>query len=75
MAIRLLDDGVRIERIRQLIAPDGARTTEDDAVRLATVSPGGAGRGGRRARLEAEDLRHIPETSAHVGSEVVILRG
>jgi SAM-dependent methyltransferase len=75
VAIRLLDDGVRIERIRQLIAPDGTRTTEDDAVHLATVSSGGLAEEAAQHGLEADDLRHIPETPAHVGSEVVILRG
>jgi SAM-dependent methyltransferase len=75
VAIRLLDDGVRIERIRQLIAPDGTRSTEDDAVHLATVSPGGLAEEAAEHGLEAEELRHIPETPAHVGSEVVILRG
>jgi SAM-dependent methyltransferase len=75
VAIRLLDDGVRIERIRQLIAPDGTRSTEDDAVHLATVSPGGLAEEAAEHGLEAEDLRHIPETPVHVGSEVVILRG
>jgi SAM-dependent methyltransferase len=75
VAIRLLDDGVRIERIRQLIAPDGTRSTEDDAVHLATVSPSGLAEEAAEHGLEAEDLRHIPETPAHVGSEVVILRG
>jgi SAM-dependent methyltransferase len=75
VAIRLLDDGVRIERIRQLIAPDGTRSTEDDAVHLATVSPGRLAEEAAEHGLEAEDLRHIPETPAHVGSEVVILRG
>jgi SAM-dependent methyltransferase len=75
VAIRLLDDGVRIERIRQLIAPDGTRTTEDDAVHLATVSPGLLAEEAAEHGLEAEELRRIPETPAHVGSEVVILRG
>ncbi|WP_051324025.1 class I SAM-dependent methyltransferase [Candidatus Solirubrobacter pratensis] len=75
VAIRLLDDGVRIERVRQLVSPDGTRENTEDAVHLATVSPGelveeAAGHG-----LEAEELRHIPETPEHVGSEVVILRG
>ena len=75
VAIRLLDDGVRIERIRQLIAPDGTRSTEDDAVHLATVSPRGLAGEAAEHGLQAEDLRRIPETPAHVGSEVVILRG
>ena len=75
VAIRLLDDGVRIERVRQLVAPDGTRVTTDDAVHLATVSPGELAEEGAEHGLEAEDLRHIPETPEHVGSEVVILRG
>ncbi len=75
VAVRLFDDGVRIERVRQLIAPDGERTTADDAVHLATVSPGGLAEEAAAHGLEAEDLRHIPETPAHVSSEVVILRG
>jgi hypothetical protein len=66
---------VRIERIRQLIAPDGTRTTEDNAVRLSTVSPGSLAEEAAEHGLEAEELRQIPETPAHVGSEVVILRG
>jgi SAM-dependent methyltransferase len=75
VAIRLLDDGVRIERIRQLIAPDGTRATTDDAVHLSTVSPGELAEEAAEHGLEAEELRHIPETPEHVGSEVVILRG
>ena len=42
---------------------------------LATVSPGGLAEEAAEHGLEAEDIRHIPETPAHVGSEVVILRG
>jgi SAM-dependent methyltransferase len=75
VAIRLLDDGVRIERIRQLIAPDGTRRTTDDAVHLATVSPAELAEEAAEHGLEAEELLHIPETPEHVGSEVVILRG
>jgi SAM-dependent methyltransferase len=75
VAIRLLDDGVRIERIRQLIAPDGTRETTEDAVHLATVSPAELAEEAAEHGLEAEALRHIPETPEHVGSEVVILRG
>jgi SAM-dependent methyltransferase len=75
VAIRLLDDGVRIERIRQLVAPDGTRENTENAVHLATVSPGELAEEAAEHGLEAEELRHIPETPEHVGSEVVILRG
>jgi SAM-dependent methyltransferase len=75
LAIRLEDDGVRIERVRQLISPAGERETTDDAVHLATVSPAQLAEEGAAYGLEAEDVRHIPETPEHVGAEVVILRG
>jgi SAM-dependent methyltransferase len=75
MAIRLEDDGVRIERVRQLISPGGERETTDDAVHLATVTPAQLAEEGAAHGLEAEELRTIPETPEHVGSEVVILRG
>lgn len=74
VAIRLLDDGVQIERIRQLIFPDGTRSSTHDAVHLATVSPGRLAEEAAEHGLEAEELRHIPETPEHVGSEVVIMR-
>ena len=75
VAIRLQDDGVRIERVRQLISPSGERETTDDAVHLATVTPAQLAEEAAAHGLHAEELRHIPETPAHVGSEVVILRG
>jgi SAM-dependent methyltransferase len=74
VAIRLLDDGVRIERVRQLIHPDGTRESSDDAVHLATVSPGVLAEEAAAHGLEAQELRHIPETPDHVGSEVVVFR-
>ncbi len=74
VAIRLLDDGVRIERVRLLIHPDGTRETSDDAVHLSTVSPGELAEEAYAYGLEAEELHHIPETPEHVGSEVVVLR-
>jgi SAM-dependent methyltransferase len=73
VAIRLLDDGVRIERIRQLVFPDGTRESTDDAVHLATVTPGGLAEEAAEHGLEAAELRRIPETPEHVGSEAVIL--
>jgi SAM-dependent methyltransferase len=74
VAIRLQDDGMRIERVRQLISPAGERFNSDDAVHLAHVSPAQLAEEAAEHGLEAEELRHIPETPEHVGSEVVILR-
>jgi SAM-dependent methyltransferase len=74
VAVRLEDDGVRIERVRQLISPAGQRESSDDAVHLATVTPGQLAEEAAAHGLEAEELRLIAETPEHVGSEVLVLR-
>jgi SAM-dependent methyltransferase len=75
IAIRVLDDHVLIERIRQMIGPEGERATFDDVIRLQIVTPGGLAEEAAEHGLEAEELRHIPETPEHVASEVVVFRG
>ena len=75
IAIRVEEDYVQIERIRQLIGPHGERTTADDVIQLAIVTPGGLAEEAAAHGLEAEELRHIPETPEHVASEVVVFRG
>ena len=44
-------------------------------IALAVVTPGGLAEEAAAHGLEAEELRHIPETPEHVASEVVIFRG
>jgi SAM-dependent methyltransferase len=75
IAVRVHDDHVLIERIRQMIGPDGERETFDDVIRLQIVTPGGLAEEAAAHGLEAEELRHIPETPEHVASEVVVFRG
>ncbi len=75
IAIRVDGDLVRIERIRQMVGPDGERATFDDVIRLRVVTPGGLAEEAAEHGLEAEELRHIPETPEHVASEVVVFRG
>lgn len=75
VAIRVDDSEVRIERIRQRVGPHGERVTVDDEIRLQVVTPGGLAEEGARHGLEAEELRHIPETPEHIATEVVIFRG
>jgi SAM-dependent methyltransferase len=75
VAIRVDGDHVQIERMRQTIGPNGERETVDDVIRLAIVTPGGLADEAAAHGLEAEELRHIPETPEHVASEVVIFRG
>jgi SAM-dependent methyltransferase len=75
IAIRVHDDHVVIERIRQRIGPDGERETFDDVIRLQIVTPGGLADEAAEHGLEAEELRHVPETPEHVASQVVVFRG
>jgi SAM-dependent methyltransferase len=75
VAIRPEPDGVRIERVRQLISPAGERETSDDVIHLAAVTPEQLADEAAGHGLEAENVLQIPETAEHVGSEVVVLRG
>ena len=75
IAIRVNDDHVLIERIRQMVGPDGERATFGDTNRLHVVTPGGLAEEAAEHGLEAEELRFIPETPEHVGTEIVVFRG
>jgi SAM-dependent methyltransferase len=75
IAIRVHDEHVAIERIRQRIGPDGERETADDLIELQVVTPGGLAEEAAAHDLHAEELRHIPETPEHVAAQVVIFRG
>jgi SAM-dependent methyltransferase len=74
VAIRVEPGRYRIERIREIVAPDGERERSDDVIELAAVSPGQLAEEAAAHGLEAEDLRRIPETDEHVGAEVVVFR-
>jgi SAM-dependent methyltransferase len=71
-AVRAVDGGTRIERLRHVIPPG---TTEHDVIVLATVSADQIAAEGAAAGLEPAGTRSIEPTRDHVGSEVVILRG
>jgi SAM-dependent methyltransferase len=73
VAVRPDADGTTIERIRQTVSPDGARTAEGDVVRLDkldgdTLEAEGVGFG-----FDPAGRRFVEMTDEHVGSEVVLL--
>jgi hypothetical protein len=74
-AVRHVDRGTQIERLRHTIAPDGDHTTAEDVVLLAAVTTAELEREGAAAGLEPLPARSIDPTADHVGSEVVVLRG
>ena len=75
VAVRERPGAVRIERIRQVLSPDGSRTSEDDVIELRTLSAGGLAAEAEPHGLRAEPPLEIPPTLEHVGSTVVMLRG
>ena len=75
VAVRERPGAVRIERIRQVVAPDGSRTSEDDVIVLRTVSAEGLAAEAEAHDLHAEPPLEVPATLEHVGSTVVMLRG
>ena len=75
VAIRVAPGEYRIERVREIVAPDGSRERSDDVIRLADVTPTQLAEEAAAHGLEAEALRRIPETDEHVGAEVVVFRG
>ncbi|HEX4807017.1 MAG TPA: class I SAM-dependent methyltransferase [Conexibacter sp.] len=73
VAVRPDAEGTTIERIRQTVAPDGARTAEGDAVRLDRLDGDALEAEGVALGLHAAGRRFVEMTDEHVGSEVVLL--
>lgn len=75
--VALRDEGKRvaIERIRETVARDGARTADGDVVHLDRLPASILEAEGRAAGLTPEPARPIGPTDDHVGSTVVMLRG
>lgn len=73
-AIRVEEATWRIERLRQLVRPDGSRTIEEDVVQLTALTAEGLAREGAACGLRPEPTLHVEQTDDHVGSEVVVLR-
>jgi SAM-dependent methyltransferase len=74
-AVRRVEGGMQIERLRHTIAPGGGRTTAEDVVVLAAVGAAELEREGAAAGLRALPGRCVEPTDDHVGSRVVLLRG
>jgi SAM-dependent methyltransferase len=74
VAVRPDADGTTIERIRQTVSPDGARTAEDDAIRLDKLDGDTLEAEGVALGFAAAGRRFVEMTDEHVGSEVVLLR-
>jgi SAM-dependent methyltransferase len=75
VAIRLRPGAARIERVRQLLAPDGTRNATRDVIELAAVTADELAAEAEPHGLHRQPGREVSPTNDHVGSEVVVLRG
>jgi SAM-dependent methyltransferase len=75
VAVREQPGAVRIERIRQVVAPSGERTSDDDVIVLTSVGAEELAAEARAHGLCAEEPLLVEPTDEHVGSTVVMLRG
>jgi SAM-dependent methyltransferase len=75
VAVREQPGAVRIERIRQIVAPGGRHSSEDDVIVLRTLDAETLAAEAAPHGLRAEEPLRIPPTDEHVGSTVVMLRG
>jgi SAM-dependent methyltransferase len=73
-AVRVDGTGFVLERRRETVAPSGARTAEQDRIRLDRVRTRELEREGRTAGFATAGRRTVPATLDYVGSEVVMLR-
>jgi SAM-dependent methyltransferase len=74
VAIRSAPQGMVIERTRETVSPDGARTVEADEIVLTRTLPEDLEAAGGRHGLSSLARRSIAQTDEYVGSEVVVLR-
>jgi SAM-dependent methyltransferase len=74
VAVRPGEAGTTIERIRQTVAPDGARSAEGDAIVLDKLDGEALEAEGVALGFRAAGRRFVEMTDEHVGSEVVLLR-
>jgi SAM-dependent methyltransferase len=74
VAVRPDAEGTTIERIRQIVSPQGARTADGDVVRLDRLDGDTLEAEGIAAGLSLAGRRFVEMTDEHVGSEVVLLR-
>lgn len=73
VSVRVESDGLVIERVREIVAADGAREVEANRIVLHRVDAAELTREGTAAGFRALERAHIPATDDYVGSEVVVL--
>jgi precorrin-6B methylase 2 len=71
-AVRRSGSAFVLERRRQTIDPQGNRTTSEDRIELDILSVDDLEAAGREVGMVPVDVREIPPSEEHIGSQVVI---
>ena len=71
-AVRRVENTFVLERRREIVEPDGARSASDDRIALDIVTTAELQESARSAGLLPRMHRRIEPTDEHIGSEVVI---
>ena len=74
-AVRRRKDTFLLERHREIVEADGARTSSDDRIALDIIAVEGLQQAAQRAGLRPSARRRVEATDEHIGSEVVIFGG
>jgi SAM-dependent methyltransferase len=74
VAVRLSDGRLVLERLREIVGPDGRRVIEDHAISLDRLSAAELVEEARAAGLQPSGRARIAATRDYAGSEVVTLR-
>ena len=72
-AVRADHDGFVLERRRETVTPEGARSVAQDLIRLDRLSGEELGQEAAEVGLTTVETRIVAPTSDHVGSQVVIV--
>jgi SAM-dependent methyltransferase len=72
-AVRRFGNTYVLERRRQTIDARGARTSSDDRIELDILSAEQLEAAGHDAGLQLVDVREVPPSEEHIGSQVVVL--
>jgi SAM-dependent methyltransferase len=72
LAVRPGDGRVTVERLRQLVSPEGELSEELNTVELDLVTPDELDDEARAAGLEPAGRRHVPPTTDYIGATVVL---
>ena len=72
-AVRRVGDAFVLQRRRDVVEPDGERTSSEESIELDIVTAEGIERAAQAAGLRPRGETRVAPTDEHIGSEVVLL--